>query len=260
MGVSAEARLLTVCLCVLLTLIVLFQVRPQCIAGMHCLLGMVQGYVSAPDAGHNSTSSSGAGGEACPAQQPAVTKPSAGVALLRQMDQYQLFPSAEQLHLVDKKFGGKPTPYVGTSVQGSCAISSQTGVEHQAAGRHARARLTGCMSTILHCCLCRRVGELVKADVLGVEAEEVSSDEEEGEAAQQAASSSSGSKAQRKVQPELTGSDAAAAAAKAASAKLQQLLSDSTEMGSAPTGTAGAAAAKSLQSRRCGGIVFVLAH
>lgn len=101
----------------------------------------------------------------------------------------------------------------------------------------------------------------MKADVLGVEAEEVSSDEEEEEeAAQQATSSSSGSKAQRKVQPELTGSDAAAAAAKAASAKLQQLLSDSTEMGSAPTGTAGAAAAKSLRSRRCAGIVLVPAH
>lgn len=138
MDVSAEGRLLI--LCVLLTLLVLFQVRPQCIAGMHCLLGMVQGYVSAPASGHNSTSSSSsgagqaapanAGGKACSRQQPAATKPSGGVVLLRQMDQYQLFPSAEQLHLVDKKFGGKPTPCAGTSMQGSCAISSQ----HQAAG------------------------------------------------------------------------------------------------------------------------------
>lgn len=241
-------------------LLLLFQVRPQCIAGMHCLLGMVQGYVSTPAAGHHSTSSrsssgagqaasASAGGEAGAVQQPAATKPSAGVVLLRQMDQYQLFPSAEQLHLVDKKFGGEPTPCAGMCIQGrDCAMSSQ----HQATG--IRPCTIDCLhiKILLHCCLCHRVGELVKADVLGVEAEEVSSDEEEEEAAQQAtSSSSSGSKAQqRKVQPELTGSHAAAAAAKAASAKLQQLLADSTEMGSAPTGTAGAAAAKSLRSRR----------
>jgi hypothetical protein len=123
--------------CVLL--LVLFQVRPQCIAGMHCLLGMVQGYVSTPAAGRNTTpssssSSSGAGqqapaasqgGGAGPASQPAATKPSADVVLLRQMDQYQLFPSAAQLHLVDKKFGGAAALcVVGGCLQGTCPILS----------------------------------------------------------------------------------------------------------------------------------------
>jgi hypothetical protein len=91
--------------------------------------------------------------------------------------------------------------------------------------------------------------------VLGVEADEDSSDEEDEEAQQAAqhGTAQHGSpglnKAQgaKVAQPELTGSRAAAAAAKAASAKLQQLLADSVEMGTAP---AGAAAAKSLKSRR----------
>ena len=89
--------------------------------------------------------------------------------------------------------------------------------------------------------------------MLGVEADEPSSDEED-EADQQpvqygSTAGSAPTKAQGKgAQPELTGSHAAAAAAKAASAKLQQLLADDVEMGTAPA--AGAAAAKSLKSRR----------
>lgn len=82
-----------------------FQVRPDCITGMRCLLGMVQGYSSS----HTGSSSAApqaaaAGGSVSP--QPLQPKPSAGVMLLRQVDQYQLWPTAEQLHLVDKKFGG----------------------------------------------------------------------------------------------------------------------------------------------------------
>lgn len=91
--------------------------------------------------------------------------------------------------------------------------------------------------------------------MLGVEAEEDFSDDEDEPDLQQpaqhtAAGSTSGKPTGKAAQPELTGSHAAAAAAKAASVKLQQLLADSTEMGSVPAATAGAAAAKSLKSRR----------
>jgi len=110
-------------------------------------------------------------------------------------------------------------------------------------------------------------GELSKADVLGVEAEEDFSDEEEEEDAQgspQTAQHSSavssttgkGSKAPGKGPQELTGSHAAAAAAKAASLKLQALLADTSDMGAAAAAAVGGGAArsaKSIKSRRWAG-------
>lgn len=106
-----------------------------------------------------------------------------------------------------------------------------------------------------------RPGELSKADVLGVEAEEDFSDEEEEEETQgspqtaqhsSAVSSSTGkgSKAPGKGPQELTGSHAAAAAAKAASLKLQALLADTSDMDAAPAAAVGGGAARSAKSMR----------
>lgn len=66
-------------------------------------MGMVQGYTGNSKAGSKDTGGPSPASNIVPA---AVPKPSAGVVLLRQMDQYRLWPTAEQLHLVDKKFGG----------------------------------------------------------------------------------------------------------------------------------------------------------
>jgi hypothetical protein len=79
------------------------QLRSDCIAGLRCLLGMVQGYTGNSKASSNGTGAPSPASNIVPA---AVPQPSAGVVLLRQMDQYRLWPTAEQLHLVDKKFGG----------------------------------------------------------------------------------------------------------------------------------------------------------
>jgi hypothetical protein len=87
---------------------------------MRCLLGMVQGYAplhtpaAASNTGSKGSSTSpgrgaAAGQAASPPQQqqaPAAPRPSAGVVVMRQLEAAQLLPSAEQLHLVDKKFGG----------------------------------------------------------------------------------------------------------------------------------------------------------
>lgn len=95
------------------------QVRPDCIAGMRCLLGMVQGYSTSSRSATSSSSSNpapAAGKGRCQDSTAPVSaaqvhqqtqKPSAGVVLMRQLDQYQLFPTATQLHLIDKKFGGE---------------------------------------------------------------------------------------------------------------------------------------------------------
>jgi len=98
------------------------QVRPDCIAGMRCLLGMVQGYssssrsVNAASSSSNSNPAPAAGKGRGQGSTAAVSathlhqqtqKPSAGVVLMRQLDQYHLFPTATQLHLIDKKFGGE---------------------------------------------------------------------------------------------------------------------------------------------------------
>jgi hypothetical protein len=89
---------------------------------MKCLLGMVQAYTTssssrekAATAQDQPAAAKGDGSQGSPAassspvhvlHQPAGLRPSAGVVLMRQLEQFQLFPTAEQLHLVDKKFGG----------------------------------------------------------------------------------------------------------------------------------------------------------
>jgi hypothetical protein len=112
------------------------QVRPECVAGMACLLGMTQGYVqpthlqhAAPrahppaPAGGCTISSSKLEGQPCAALDATSSSPdaresssnssskpgllpSSGVVLMRQLESYRLFPSAQQLHLIDKRFGG----------------------------------------------------------------------------------------------------------------------------------------------------------
>lgn len=73
----------------------------------------------------------------------------------------------------------------------------------------------------------RYVGELTKADVLGVEADE--SDSEDDEEQQQEEGQQPVKQDKHHQQEELLGTHAAAAAAKAASAKLVALLSDSVD-------------------------------
>ncbi|WIA32397.1 hypothetical protein OEZ86_003226 [Tetradesmus obliquus] len=146
------------------------RVHPDCIAGLECFLGQAG---------------------------------SAGLARL--LDELRLYPSAAQLHLMDKKFGG----------------------------------------------------ELTKADVLGVEAEEPDSEDEEQQPGKPASLAAGATPAAQKQggakQPQqLSATHAAAAAAKAASAKLMALLADSSS-GSSQLGAAGATGADVAAAAGAGG-------
>lgn len=95
-------------------------------AGLMCVLGMTQGYLPPRSAspskddgsstgtqtkpGHGS-STKAATGDGCSSSAGAGSHgghgvPASGVVLMRQLDQYGLFPTAGQLQLLDKKFGG----------------------------------------------------------------------------------------------------------------------------------------------------------
>ncbi|WIA12268.1 hypothetical protein OEZ85_012330 [Tetradesmus obliquus] len=146
------------------------RVHPDCIAGLECFLGQAG---------------------------------SAGLARL--LDELRLYPTAAQLHLMDKKFGG----------------------------------------------------ELTKADVLGVEAEEPDSEDEEQQPGKPASLAAGATPAAQKQggakQPQqLSATHAAAAAAKAASAKLMALLADSSS-GSSQLGAAGATGADVAAAAGAGG-------